>query len=71
MAIAETSRHRCLFSSSRTPAANLQQLRGGQSRPYIRHEKPHVEYVFGMAASTLSNGNIRDVISNAPRLQVD
>jgi hypothetical protein len=68
MAIAETSRR---------SQVSLQQLEhqplifsrcGGQSRPghTSAMKNPMSNIAFGMAAATLSNGNIRDVILNAP-----
>ena len=67
MAIAETSKGTDVSSAARTLAVNLKQLRWAMSEGLISAMKnPMANIYFGMAAATLSNGNIRGVISNAP-----
>jgi hypothetical protein len=66
MAIAETSRCRCLFSSSNTTSRWSSADAVGNQGLTSAMKTPMSNIVFGMAAATLSNGIIRDVISNAP-----
>jgi hypothetical protein len=49
-----------------TLAVNLQQIRWAMKALHPPRPSPMSNIAFDMAAATLSNGSLRDIISNAP-----